>query len=268
MKRTYFKCKEGCKLIKEINQSLRSNSWDIITETNLISQFFNNEQYASIPTLLRYGLQWKICESVYDEYCKAMKFTWAADVHGSSYEVSTDRNKHRMFLILQAYFIINKEIETPHKMKALAFLWRSLPDAIDVDNLDKEKQYDELRKSRGYDYEDLVEISKDTLPEYDEKIKAFYTEHLHTDEEIRLFLKGSGYFDVRDKNDKWIRIKAAKGDLLVLPAGIYHRFTPDNNNYAKVMRLFCGTPVWKAYNRPADDNPARVKYLNTIAASA
>ncbi|KAF8785807.1 acireductone dioxygenase-like [Argiope bruennichi] len=138
---------------------------------------------------------------------------------------------------------------------------------IDVDNLDKEEQYTELRKNRGYDYEDLVEISKDTLPEYDEKIKAFYTEHLHTDEEIRLFLKGSGYFDVRDKNDKWIRIKAAKGDLLVLPAGIYHRFTPDNNNYAKVMRLFCGTPVWKAYNRPADDNPARVKYLNTIAAS-
>ncbi|XP_055927639.1 uncharacterized protein LOC129958922 [Argiope bruennichi] len=115
---------------QNIFQSLRSNSWDIITETNLISQFFNNEQYASIPTLLRYGLQWKICESVYDEYCKAMKFTWAADVHGSSYEVSTDRNKHRMFLILQAYFIINKEIETPHKMKALAFLWRSLPDAV------------------------------------------------------------------------------------------------------------------------------------------
>ncbi|KAF8785798.1 hypothetical protein HNY73_011303 [Argiope bruennichi] len=39
-------------------------------------------------------------------------------------------------------------------------------------------------------------------------------------------------------------------------------------NYAKVMRLFCGTLVRKAYNRPPDDNPATVKYLNTIAASA
>ncbi|GIY57611.1 1,2-dihydroxy-3-keto-5-methylthiopentene dioxygenase [Caerostris darwini] len=139
---------------------------------------------------------------------------------------------------------------------------------IDVDNLEKEKQYADLRKSRGYDYEDLVEISRDTLPNYDEKIKAFYAEHLHTDEEIRLFLAGSGYFDVRDKHDKWIRIKAGKGDLLVLPAGIYHRFTPDMENYAKVKRLFCGTPVWKAYDRPADDNPARTEYLKFIATSA
>ncbi|KAF8763836.1 hypothetical protein HNY73_021971 [Argiope bruennichi] len=111
-------------------QSLWSYSWDIITETNLISQFFDNEQYASIPTLLTHGLQWNFCESVYDEYCKAMNFTWSADLSNCSYEVSAGRSKHRFFLILQTYFIIYKETENTHKMKALHLLWRSLPDAV------------------------------------------------------------------------------------------------------------------------------------------
>uniref|UniRef100_J3N2Q4 Acireductone dioxygenase n=1 Tax=Oryza brachyantha TaxID=4533 RepID=J3N2Q4_ORYBR len=146
-----------------------------------------------------------------------------------------------------------KEFIPIEKLTELGVIsWRLNPD-----NWENDENLRRIREARGYSYVDICDVCPEKLPNYETKIKNFFEEHLHTDEEIRYCLEGSGYFDVRDQNDQWIRIAVKKGGMIVLPAGMYHRFTLDTDNYIKAMRLFVGDPVWTPYNRPHDHLPER-----------
>lgn len=143
----------------------------------------------------------------------------------------------------------------PQYLSNLGILHFNYPNVSDVDSLAAQRHY----KNR-----DEITISPEKMGDvYEEKVKMFFHEHLHEDEEIRYILDGGGYFDVRSKDDDWVRIKLDKHDLMIMPAGIYHRFTTDEKNYTKAMRLFKDEPKWTPLQRgeETDKNEYRGQYL-------
>ncbi|KAI9746587.1 MAG: 1,2-dihydroxy-3-keto-5-methylthiopentene dioxygenase [Claussenomyces sp. TS43310] len=169
---------------------------------------------------------------------------------------------------MRAYWFDNKpgDQREPHdsgkdvsldELSKLGVLYYRMSEVSDVDKLAAQRQY----KNR-----DVITVSPEKMGDvYEEKVKMFFNEHLHEDEEIRYIREGNGYFDVRNAGDEWIRIQLEKDDLVILPAGIFHRFTTDAQNHVMAMRLFKEEPKWTPLNRgpELDDNPYRQEYLRT-----
>ncbi|KAG2131209.1 Acireductone dioxygenase ARD family [Suillus cothurnatus] len=149
-----------------------------------------------------------------------------------------------------------------HILKSLGLLHWYIPTS-------EQNQIDTIAEERSYKNRDTITVTKQGLGDlYEAKLKSFYEEHMHEDEEIRYILEGTGFFDVREHlSDSWIRCQVDTGDLIVLPAGIYHRFTLDETNAIKALRLFKDEPKWTPINRGdlTDVNPHRVDYLNSLA---
>ncbi|KAB8299975.1 hypothetical protein EYC80_000217 [Monilinia laxa] len=174
---------------------------------------------------------------------------------------------------MRAYWFDNKEGDQrklhdsgrdvdPDYLKKLGVLYYNFADENDVDKLASE---------RGYKNRDVITVSPEKLGDvYEEKVKSFFEEHLHEDEEIRYIRDGTGFFDVRSEGDEWVRIRLEKDDLIILPPGIYHRFTTDEQNHIQAMRLFKEEPKWTPLNRgpEVDVNPYRKEYLHATPAIA
>jgi cupin superfamily acireductone dioxygenase involved in methionine salvage len=114
-----------------------------------------------------------------------------------------------------------REVDSSYLAK-LGVLYHHCPELSSVDVIAKDRHY----KNR-----DEITVSPQAMGNvYEDKVKMFFNEHLHEDEEIRYIRDGAGYFDVRSEGDDWVRIRLEKDDLIILPAGIYHRFTTDEKN--------------------------------------
>ncbi|HFE45336.1 MAG TPA: cupin domain-containing protein [Nannocystis exedens] len=142
--------------------------------------------------------------------------------------------------------------------------WLSTPDSpVDTDELTRigvihrrlevdnyQPAIDQLMSARDYVSQDIIELEP-TTPGLDELCEKFRGEHLHSDDEVRFVLSGEGIFDLRSADDRWLRVQVCAGDLLVVPAGLYHRFFLTDRRQIRCVRLFKDRGGWTPTYRDA-----------------
>ena len=207
------------------------------------------------------------------QYAECYHYLFSASLKISQLSLSENNDNNNN--ICPRIWYMNKEIEHDIDQQDINRDWeRPLLQLSDIEKLgifyqslsgdENDPQLLDIKKQYNYNFQDIVTVSKETLKDkYQSLTKKFFEEHFHNDDEVRYIIDGSGYFDIKDQNNEWIRIQMTKGDLINLPAGCYHRFTTDKNDYIVAIRLFSGEPVWEAI-LPNDNSIVRQTYVKNI----
>jgi 1,2-dihydroxy-3-keto-5-methylthiopentene dioxygenase len=104
-----------------------------------------------------------------------------------------------------------------------------------------EMEIEKFKKANNYQTHDIVTVTAETP---NEALKKFDKPHTHSEDEIRLFLDGSGIFDLRDRDGTWYRFVLERGDMIVVPAGTVHRFEPTFTKSLRCVRIFRDAAGW------------------------
>lgn len=102
---------------------------------------------------------------------------------------------------------------------------------------------DALKAAHGYVHQDEVALTPST-PNLEAICAKFVDEHLHTEDEVRFVLEGEGVFDIRSRDDRWMRVTVVPGDLIVVPKDRYHRFFLTERKEIRCVRLFQDPSGW------------------------
>ncbi|KAK3785647.1 hypothetical protein RRG08_023902 [Elysia crispata] len=137
---------------------------------------------------------------------------------------------------------------------------------FNVQNMECNPEYVCMKRTKDYKEEETSMV-KGSAEESDKKIDEESREHLDVDDEVWMVLEGSGYLDIRDRCDKWIRIEIKPGDMITIPGGMYHRLVLDEKNMIKTKRLFPGSSESAAliFRPDGDNHTARRAYLARMA---
>lgn len=122
---------------------------------------------------------------------------------------------------------------------------------IDYEKLDVanyQADLDRIKKDNNYVAQDIVELNS-TMPNLEVICAKFDKEHLHTDDEVRFVLAGNGIFDIRSKDDQWMRVEVTAGDYISVPANRYHQFFLKEDKMIRCVRLFKDNSGWTPFYR-------------------
>jgi 1,2-dihydroxy-3-keto-5-methylthiopentene dioxygenase len=100
-----------------------------------------------------------------------------------------------------------------------------------------------IMKQNGYVTMDQVKMWPE-MPNFQALCDKFVGEHLHTDDEVRFVVGGSGVFEIRSLDDKWMKILVEPKDFISVPANRYHRFYLTDEKQIHCVRLFKDQSGW------------------------
>lgn len=102
-----------------------------------------------------------------------------------------------------------------------------------------------LMGATGAGSADVVKLTPDH-PAAAELRAKFLQEHTHSEDEIRFFVQGSGYFALH-VNGRVYTILCEAGDLLSVPAHAKHWFDAGETPSFTALRVFTDTSGWVAH---------------------
>ena len=106
-----------------------------------------------------------------------------------------------------------------------------------------------VKRDRGLAQLDDVRLT----PEDEAKIAREADEHAHMEDEVRLVVEGEAVYDVRARDERWVRIQVGAGDLVVIPSRRYHRFLLGTTGVVRFMQPFSERPALIPLYRASDD---------------
>jgi 1,2-dihydroxy-3-keto-5-methylthiopentene dioxygenase len=140
---------------------------------------------------------------------------------------------------MQAHWIEHGTAVAAAELDAQGIHHRRLP----VDVAGFQGALDVLKRERGYVEQDVVALSPET-PNLDAICAKFVDEHSHDEDEVRFVLSGDGIFDIRSRDDRWMRVRVEAGDLIVVPKDRFHRFMLTDTRAIRCVRLFKDASGW------------------------
>jgi 1,2-dihydroxy-3-keto-5-methylthiopentene dioxygenase len=117
---------------------------------------------------------------------------------------------------------------------------------------------DRLIRENGYRSVDVVRMFPDKAGK--EALRAkFLNEHIHTEDEVRFFVEGSGLFYLHVADQVYI-VLCEKDDLISIPARYTHWFDMGKDPYFTAIRFFIEPSGWVADFTGSDISQKFPKY--------
>ncbi|MCZ8344213.1 MAG: cupin domain-containing protein [Leptospira sp.] len=103
-------------------------------------------------------------------------------------------------------------------------------------------RFEELQRDHGYLSRDLI-VLHDEVPGISDMLAKFDKLHIHTDEEVRYIIDGSGIFGFIIGGERF-EVQVSAGDFISIPANTNHWFTLDEKKRIKAVRYFKDNTGW------------------------